>query len=106
MENEKAPLHLDVEKILNDKSPRLGKLLPGFIIRYLKRIVHQDDINDIIKNHGHLRGSQFNDGALGYMGIKYRAHGLENLPSGGRNIFVSNHPRAFQTLQRNKIPRQ
>jgi putative hemolysin len=92
MEIKKAPLQLDVREILNNKNPKLARWLPGFVVRYLERIVHQDVINDIIKIHGHLRGSPFNDGALSYMGIKYRAHGLENLPSGGRNIFVSNHP--------------
>jgi len=92
MDNEKTPMLIDVEKVLYVKNPTLARWMPRFLVRYLKRIVHQDDINDIIKNHGHLRGSAFNDGALSYMGIKYRAHGLENLPSGGRNIFVSNHP--------------
>jgi putative hemolysin len=92
MTNEKTPLQLDVREILKNKNPKVSRWLPGFVIKYLKSIVHQDDINDIIKTHGHLRGSPFNDGALSYMGIKYRAHGLENLPSGGRNIFVSNHP--------------
>jgi putative hemolysin len=92
MENEKSPMLIDVEKVFYVKNPTLARWMPRFLVRYLKRIVHQDDINDIIKNHGHLRGSAFNDGALSYMGIKYRTHGLENLPSGGRNIFVSNHP--------------
>jgi 1-acyl-sn-glycerol-3-phosphate acyltransferase len=92
METEKAPMLIDVEKVLSAKNPKLARWLPGFVVSYLKRIVHQDGINDIIRNYSHLRGSAFNDGALSYMGIKYRAHGLENLPSGGRNIFVSNHP--------------
>ena len=87
-----TPLQLDVEKILDDKNPKIRRMLPGFVISYLKRIVHQDLINDILRNFSHLRGHAFNDAALGYMGISYRAHGIENLPSGGRNIFVSNHP--------------
>jgi len=86
------PLQLDVEKILTDKNPKIRRLLPGFVISYLKRIVHQDIINDILRNFSNLRGHAFNDAALGYLGISYRAHGVENLPSGGRNIFVSNHP--------------
>ena len=92
MATEKAPLQIDVKEILKNKNPKVAKWLPGFVVRYLKRIVHQDIINDILKTYGHLRGYAFNDGALSYLGIKYRAHGLENLPSGGRNIFVSNHP--------------
>jgi len=92
MEQPKQPLQVDVEKILDDKNPKIRRMLPGFIVRYLKRIVHEDMINAILRNYGHLRGAAFNDGALSYMGIKYRAHGVENLPKGGRNIFVSNHP--------------
>jgi putative hemolysin len=92
MEHSKAPLQIDLEKILDDKNPKIRRMVPGFVIRYLKRIVHQDLINDILRNFGHLRGAAFNDAALGFMGITYRAHGVENLPEGGRNIFVSNHP--------------
>jgi len=92
MEQPVKPLQLDVEKILADKNPKIQRVLPGFVIRYLKRIAHQDGINDILRNFANLRGAAFNDAALGYMGITYRAHGVENLPKGGRNIFVSNHP--------------
>ena len=92
MEQPVKPLQLDVEKILADKNPKIHRVLPGFVIRYLKRIAHQDGINDILRNFANLRGAAFNDAALGYMGITYRAHGVENLPKGGRNIFVSNHP--------------
>jgi putative hemolysin len=92
MEQSSQPLQLDVDKILADKNPKIHRVLPRFVIRYLKRIVHQDDINEILRNFSDLRGAAFNDAALGFMGIRYRAHGVENLPKGGRNIFVSNHP--------------
>ena len=92
MEQPSQPLQLDVDKILADKNPKIHRALPRFVIKYLKRIVHQDDINEILRNFSDLRGAAFNDAALGFMGIKYRAHGVENLPKGGRNIFVSNHP--------------
>jgi putative hemolysin len=92
MEQPRQPLQVDVDKILTDKNPKIRRMLPGFVIRYLKRIVHQDMINDILRNYGHLRGAAFNDGALSFMGFKYRAPGVEHLPKGGRNIFVSNHP--------------
>lgn len=92
MEQPSQPLQLDVDKILADKNPKIHRALPRFVVRYLKRIVHQDDINEILRNFSDLRGAAFNDAALGFMGITYRAHGVENLPKGGRNIFVSNHP--------------
>jgi putative hemolysin len=92
METPAKPIQIDVEKVLRDKNPKLAGLLPGFIIRYLKRIVHQDDLNDILRNFADLHGSPFNDAALGFMGIRHHVHGIENLPKGGRYIFVSNHP--------------
>lgn len=85
-------LQVDVDKILTDKNPKVRKVLPGFVIRYLKRIVHQDEINEILRDYGHLRGREFNDAVLDYMGIKYTVHGAENIPIEGRFIFASNHP--------------
>ncbi len=92
MEQTRSPLQIDVEAILTEKNPSVRRFVPGFLIRYLKRIVHQDEINEILSSFHSLRGIEFNSAVLGYMGISYHAHGTENLPSGGRNIFVSNHP--------------
>ncbi|HUU99922.1 MAG TPA: hypothetical protein VMW32_03065, partial [Bacteroidales bacterium] len=50
---------IDVEQVLNSKNPSLKKAVPRFIIRYLKRIVHQDDINELIRNYGHLKDAEF-----------------------------------------------
>ncbi len=44
---------IDINQVLESKSPGLSKKLPGFVINYLKRIVHQDFINDFIKTNGH-----------------------------------------------------
>ncbi len=92
MEDIKKPIQLDVEQVLFSKNPKLKKVLPEFLINYLKRIVHQDELNKIIFDNSHLRGSQFNDAVLDGMGIKYRVYGADRLPPGGRNLFVSNHP--------------
>jgi len=92
MERTEIPTQIDVEKVLYSKNAKLKRVVPGFVIRYLKRIVHQEEINKILRDHGHLRGFPFNDAVLRDMGIIYRTHGTENIPQGGRNIFVSNHP--------------
>jgi len=92
MEETNAPRQVDVRQIFFNKNPKLARLMPGFLMRYLKRIVHQDEINEILRVYHDLRGSAFNDAVLKYMGIEYRVHGVEKIPSGGRNIFVSNHP--------------
>lgn len=83
---------LDVREVLVAKSPKLGKSMPGFIIRYLRRIVHQDELNQILSEYGHLKDREFVAASLNFMGISYKAFGTENLPREGRFIFASNHP--------------
>lgn len=88
----KGFLQIDLEDVLRSKSPSLAKVIPGFLINYIKRIVHQDDLNVILRNFGHLRDLEFISPTLEFMGITYRVFGSENLPSSGRYFFVSNHP--------------
>ena len=85
-------LQLDVEKILYSKNPALKKAVPKFIIRYLKRIVHQDGLNDFLKIAGNARDAEFIKAGLDYFNIRYSVWGVENIPASGRYIFVSNHP--------------
>ncbi|HOW08230.1 MAG TPA: 1-acyl-sn-glycerol-3-phosphate acyltransferase [Bacteroidales bacterium] len=85
-------LQIDVRQVLTDKNPALAKVIPGFVIRYLKRIVHQDEINDFLEHYGHLRDTEFIKAGLRHFDITYSVTGSENVPAGGRYIFVSNHP--------------
>lgn len=89
---QKPSLQIDVRGVLRSKNPSLEKAIPSFVINYLKRIVHQDDINDLLRNHGHLRDAGFIKAALETMQIKYNVFGRENIPTSGRYIFASNHP--------------
>lgn len=84
--------YIDVEKVIASKNPRLKKFLPKFIISYLKRIIHQDEINGILRRHGHKEGLDFVNSSLKDLGITYRVYGVENLKIDGRYLFASNHP--------------
>jgi len=83
---------IDVENVLRTRNPGLYKLLPGFIPRYLKRIVHQEELNEFLKKNGHLDGKEFVQAALRDMKIEYEVNGEHNIPKEGRYIFASNHP--------------
>ena len=85
-------LQIDVEEVLRSKNPALEKRIPKFIISYLKRIVHQDELNEFLRDSGHLQDAEFIAAGLKYFNIKYRVTGSENIPTNGRYIFVSNHP--------------
>lgn len=85
-------LQVDLDKVIADKNPRLARLLPRFLKSYLKRIIHQDEINHVLRSFSHQTPVEFIRSTLSYMKISYRAVGLEQLPMQGRYLFVSNHP--------------
>jgi 1-acyl-sn-glycerol-3-phosphate acyltransferase len=90
---EKAePIKIDVEKVLTSKNPSLGRVVPGFLISYLKRIVHQDELNSFLSNNGDLKNKELVAAWLAFLKIQYKVTGSENIPAEGRYIFVSNHP--------------
>lgn len=86
------PAIIDVDDIFKRKNPGLYKFIPGFILGYIKRTIHQEEINKaLIKFHDRY-GLDFIAGILDFYGIKYSVSGEENIPEKGRYIFVSNHP--------------
>lgn len=83
---------LDLERVISSKNPGLLKLLPGFVLRYLKRIIHQDELNRIVRQNRNLYGLEFLDAVLKGFGVKISYRGLENIPVDGNWIVAANHP--------------
>ena len=85
-------MHLDVYAILANKLP--NKKLPKFLLNYLKKIVHQDEMNAFFEEVEGQANFDFIEKTI-FEHLKSGAdfEGVENLPpKGGRYIFVSNHP--------------
>lgn len=85
-------LQVDLERVIRDKNPSLARWLPRPLLSYLKRTIHQDEINRILKSYSHLDPIGFVRATLADMRIGYRSQGLDRLPADGRYLFVSNHP--------------
>jgi len=83
---------VDIEKIIGSKNPRLLKWMPGFVLRYIKRILHENDVNAFMKEHGHLRDLHFVNKVMEVFNTKVVVKGLENIPDEGGVILASNHP--------------
>jgi 1-acyl-sn-glycerol-3-phosphate acyltransferase len=83
---------VNIRQVFHDKNPGLAKILPGFVYRYLERIVHQKDINDFLAVHGDKFGLDFVCAAIMDFNVKVTLYGEENLNPDGRYIFASNHP--------------
>jgi 1-acyl-sn-glycerol-3-phosphate acyltransferase len=95
MENSPNPSEnqkIDVKNVIYLKNPALSRAVPGFIINYLKKIVHQDELNEFLGKWGHLHDSDLIEAGLRHFEIKFKVFNSENIPESGRYIFVSNHP--------------
>ncbi|HRG37912.1 MAG TPA: glycerol acyltransferase [Bacteroidia bacterium] len=83
---------IDIEKAIGDKNPRLLKLLPKFLIKYIKRTIHQNELNNAIWRNKTRFGNDFVDAAMEEFGVKTKVIGAENIPAHGGVIMTANHP--------------
>jgi putative hemolysin len=83
---------IDLEKVIAGKSERLLRLMPRFLLSYLKRVVHQDQLNDILNRHRTLYGHDFLEAIFKDFGVNIVVKGDENLLLTERFVVVSNHP--------------
>jgi putative hemolysin len=88
----RTPYRIDVDSIFKNKNPYLYKLIPGFILGYIKRTIHQEEINEALRKYKDSYGLDFVAHILNMFGITYTVSGEENIPRKGRHIYVSNHP--------------
>lgn len=89
MEN---PKFIDVEKILKEKAYKLYKWLPRFAINWLKKKLHEDDINEAMHRLKDDEGLEFNRKALDILGAKVESVHSELVPKTGSIIIAANHP--------------
>jgi putative hemolysin len=83
---------IDVEKILETKNPRLKKRLPKFLVRYLKRILHQKEINRFLEENKNVKNQDFCKEVVKFMNIDVEVKNLERIPKQGKIVLVMNHP--------------
>lgn len=83
---------IDIETLIESKNPRLLRLLPGFILSYLKRILHEKEINEFLAVHYEKKNQDFCDAVMKYFNIEVKVHGIEKIPQSGPVILTMNHP--------------
>lgn len=83
---------IDTEALIQSKNPKLLKRLPRFILNYIKKTIHEDDINDFMQKNEHNHGEAFCTSVIRTFNLKVEIIGEENIPKTGGVIFASNHP--------------
>jgi len=91
-ENKPSYPQIDIDAVIQNRNPKLKRLLPGFIMSYIKYIAHQDEMNGFLKQHGNLYGYEFLCEGLKFVGVNRNIINLEQIPKGDRYIIAANHP--------------
>ena len=87
-----VPKVIDVEVALQEKIPDIYKKIPAVILRLIKKVIRQGDINRMIHESSHLHGIPLVDWALDQFGVDIIVKGKELIPKNGQFIFPANHP--------------
>ncbi len=88
---------VDVEKALSLKYPRILSYptsIRNSIVYFLKKMVHEEEINDFLIKGEAYRGFDFVEAVLEYFNFGYTLSNKDkaNIPSSGRVIIIANHP--------------
>ena len=86
---------IDIDKILNDKMGKKAKYVPRPLVTWLKRIIHQDEVNRYLWESRHLTGTEWLEECVRYLDMTLEIVGEENLrdkTDGRLYTFVSDHP--------------
>lgn len=86
---------INLDEVLRGKMGKKARYVPRFLVSYLKRLIHQDDINDFLWRHRDLVGTPWLEECMRHLDMKLEVEGRESLPAkddGRLYTFVSNHP--------------
>lgn len=88
---------INIEKEITKKFPKLNNKSPMIkksLFKIAQKIIHEDKINHFLSENNHLNGLEFVEAVLDYFkfDFSYSSNDIENIPSTGRVVIVSNHP--------------
>ena len=88
-----TPKHVDIQKVLAEKNVKL----PNWMVRWVERLLHLDEVNYVIYNHRYQFGLDFVHAFLEGnephdLNIRVNVVNSEFLPKEGYPIIAGNHP--------------
>ncbi len=83
---------IDVGNVIKEKAPGLNKWLPGFVISWLKRKLHEEEINRVMHELKDVYGVDFNNGVIDKLGANVVSINSHHIPKTGGIILAANHP--------------
>ena len=86
---------IDLDAVLQGKMGKKARWVPRPAVSWLKKTIHQDEVNDFLWESRGLTGTPWLKATMKYLDMTLEIEGAENLPSkddGRLYTFVSNHP--------------
>lgn len=85
-------MKISIKEIVKNKLKGKAKYIPSPLIWLLARIVHEDDVNELLYNFGDKKDCDFITSTLDFLQIERVVEGRENLSDVKRYIIAANHP--------------
>lgn len=86
---EVSPQQINIGDILSKK---MNRSLPAWVVNLVERLIHQREINDILRRYNDLEGVDFMEALVKHFRLTLRIDGEELLPANKRSLFIANHP--------------
>lgn len=86
---------IDLDAVLRGKMGKKARWIPRPAVSWLKKTIHQDEVNDFLWESRELTGTPWLKACVEYLQMTLEVEGTENLPpkdDGRLYTFVSNHP--------------
>lgn len=86
---------IDIDKILRGKMGEKADKVPRFLVNWLKKTIHEDEVNRFLWESRDKQGVEWLEECVKYLDMRLQLRGEENLPApddGKLYTFVSNHP--------------
>lgn len=86
---------VEVKALIASKNKKLARWMPGFVLKGLENIIHQEEVNDFMSRHQNDDAVTFCTGVIEEFNINIQAQQLGNIPDfPERCLIVANHPLA------------
>jgi putative hemolysin len=83
---------IDLDSVIISKNPKLYKYIPRFVLNYLKRVIHQDALNELFYEYKDIKGLDFVNVIVKRFNLNLIHKGFDEISTDKKYIFASNHP--------------
>ena len=93
--NEEFRKTIDLDAVLRGKMGAKAKWVPRFVVNWLKKTIHEDEVNRFLWESRDKVGVDWLEECVRYLDMTLNIEGMENLPpadDGKLYTLVSNHP--------------